>query len=36
MRQRFGRILRDEVAHTVGDAEHVDDELRHLFAVLDT
>ena len=36
MRRRFGRVLRDEVAQTVGDAEHVEDELRHLFAVLDT
>jgi len=36
MRRRFGRVLRDEVAQTVRDPEHVDDELRHLFAVLDT
>jgi DNA-directed RNA polymerase specialized sigma24 family protein len=36
MRRRFGRILRDEVAHTLGDPEHVEDELRHLFAVLDS
>lgn len=36
MRRRFGRVLRDEVAQTVGDAEQVEDELRHLFAVLDT
>ncbi len=36
MRRRFGRVLRDEVAQTVGDPEHVEDELRHLFAVLDT
>jgi len=36
MRRRFGRVLRDEVSQTVGDPEQVEDELRHLFAVLDT
>jgi len=36
MRRRFGQVLRDEVAQTVGDAGQVEDELRHLFAVLDT
>ena len=36
MRRRFGQILRDEVAQTVSDPAHVDDELRHVFAVLDT
>jgi RNA polymerase sigma-70 factor (ECF subfamily) len=35
LRRRFGQILRDEVAETVCDPDQVDDELRHLFAVLD-
>jgi RNA polymerase sigma-70 factor (ECF subfamily) len=35
MRQRFGRLLREEVAQTVSDSGQLDDELRHLFAVLD-
>jgi len=34
MRRRFRAILRDEVARTVGDRSSVDEELRHLFAVL--
>jgi len=36
MRRRFGRLLHEEVAQTVSDPGLVDDELRHLFAVLDT
>ena len=36
MRRRYGRILRDEIAQTVRDPDQVDDELRHVFAVLDT
>ena len=36
LRQRFGRLLREEVAQTLGDSEQLEDELRHLFAVLDT
>jgi len=36
MRRRFGRLLREEVAQTLGDSEQLEDELRHLFAVLDT
>jgi RNA polymerase sigma-70 factor (ECF subfamily) len=36
MRRRFGRVLRDEVAQTVRDPDQVDDELRHLFAVIET
>ncbi|MCI0656875.1 MAG: sigma-70 family RNA polymerase sigma factor [Acidobacteria bacterium] len=36
MRRRFRAILRDEVARTVGNRSSVDDELRHLFAVLGT
>ena len=34
MRRRFGRLLRDEIAQTVGDDEQVDDELRHLLAAV--
>jgi len=34
MRRRFGQLLREEVAHTVEGPEEVEDELRHLFAVI--
>ncbi|MCW5553113.1 MAG: sigma-70 family RNA polymerase sigma factor [Verrucomicrobiae bacterium] len=34
LRQRYRQLLRDEIANTVADAEEVDEELRHLFAVL--
>ena len=34
MRRRFGEILRDEVAHTVGSATDIEDELRHLRQIL--
>ena len=34
LRQRYRWILRDEVAHTVNDPSDVDDEIRHLCAVL--
>lgn len=34
MRQRLRTALLDEIAHTVGGREEVDDELRHLMAVL--
>lgn len=30
LRQRFGRLLRDEVSATLEDGHHVEDELRHL------
>ena len=36
MRRRWGEILRDEISQTVADARQVEDELRHLFAVLDS
>jgi RNA polymerase sigma-70 factor (ECF subfamily) len=36
MRKRWGEILRDEISQTVADPQQVDDELRHLFAVLDS
>jgi RNA polymerase sigma-70 factor (ECF subfamily) len=34
LRQRFGRLLRAEIAATVADPGQVDDELRHLLAVI--
>jgi hypothetical protein len=34
VRKQFREILRDEVARTVTDPSHLEDELRHLFAVL--
>lgn len=34
MRKRYGTLLREEIAATVADAAEVDDELRHLMAVV--
>ena len=34
LRQRYRQLLRDEIAGTVDTPADVDDELRHLFAVL--
>src|SRR5262245_36612945 len=34
LRQRYGRLLRDEIAQTVADLTEVDDELRHLLTVV--
>jgi RNA polymerase sigma-70 factor (ECF subfamily) len=34
LRQRFGELLREEVAATVADADTVDDELRDLLVAL--
>jgi len=34
LRQRYRQLLRDEIAHTVSEPGEVDEELRHLFAVL--
>jgi RNA polymerase sigma-70 factor (ECF subfamily) len=34
LRQRYRQLLRDEIANTVAGTEEVDEELRHLFAVL--
>ncbi|MBE0541233.1 MAG: RNA polymerase sigma factor [Verrucomicrobia bacterium] len=34
LRQRYRQLLRDEIANTVAGADEVDEELRHLFAVL--
>lgn len=33
LRQRYGELLREEIARTVGSPEEVDDELRHFIAV---
>ncbi|MGD8328088.1 MAG: sigma-70 family RNA polymerase sigma factor [Acidobacteriota bacterium] len=35
LRQRFGAVLRDEVARTLADPDDVDDEIRHLFAAFE-
>jgi len=35
LRQRFGNVLRDEVARTLNDPADVDDEIRHLFAAFE-
>jgi DNA-directed RNA polymerase specialized sigma24 family protein len=34
LRQRYRQLLRDEIANTVETADEIEDELRHLFAVL--
>ena len=34
LRRRYGRLLREEIAHTVGQPGEVEDEIRHLRAVL--
>jgi RNA polymerase sigma-70 factor (ECF subfamily) len=34
LRQRYRQLLRDEIANTVAEADEVDEELRHMFAVL--
>ena len=34
MRQRYAQIFREEIAQTVEDAAEVEDEIRHVFAVL--
>ena len=34
LRQHYRQLLRDEIAQTVADPAEVDEELRHLFAVL--
>ena len=34
LRQRYRHLLRDEIAQTVSSPDEVDEELRHLFAVL--
>jgi RNA polymerase sigma-70 factor (ECF subfamily) len=34
LRQRYQRLLREEIAHTVARPEEVEDEIRHLFSVV--
>ena len=34
LRQRYGELLRREVAHTLASEQDVDEELRYLFQVL--
>jgi RNA polymerase sigma-70 factor (ECF subfamily) len=36
LRQRFGALLREEVARTLVDPDDVDDEIRHLFAAFES
>jgi RNA polymerase sigma-70 factor (ECF subfamily) len=36
LRQRYRQLLREEIAGTLGDNDSVEEELRHLFAVLGT
>ena len=34
LRQRFGQYIRDEIADTVASPDEIDDEVRHLLAVV--
>jgi RNA polymerase sigma-70 factor (ECF subfamily) len=34
LRERYGKLLREEIAETVGDPDEVDDEVRHLLQVI--
>lgn len=34
LRQRFGKLLRQEIAETVSSADQVEDEMRHLLRVI--
>lgn len=34
LRQRYRELVREEIAHTVSNADEVDDEIRHLFSAL--
>lgn len=34
LRQRYRQLLRDEIANTVAQPEEIDEEMRHLFAIL--
>jgi len=36
LRQRYQLLLREEISHTVAVASDIEDELRHLIAVLRT
>ena len=34
LRQRYRQLLREEIANTVASPEEIDEEMRHLFAVV--
>ena len=34
LRQRYGELLREEIAHTVANPQEIDEELRYLARVL--
>jgi RNA polymerase sigma-70 factor (ECF subfamily) len=34
LRQRYGELFRDEIAHTVASPDEIEDEVRHLLRVL--
>ena len=34
LRERYGEIFREEIAHTLADPAEAEDEIRHLFGVL--
>jgi RNA polymerase sigma-70 factor (ECF subfamily) len=34
LRHRYRELLREEISHTVASAEEVNDEIRHLIAVM--
>ena len=36
LRQRYGELLREEIAHTVSCPEEIEEELRYLFEVLNS
>jgi RNA polymerase sigma-70 factor (ECF subfamily) len=36
LRRQYRRVLRAEIAQTVGSPEEIDDEIRHLFAAVET
>jgi RNA polymerase sigma-70 factor (ECF subfamily) len=36
LRQRYGELVREEIAHTIGSRDEVEDEVRWLFAVVGT
>lgn len=36
LRRRYGELLRAEIGHTVSDSQEIEDEVRHLIAVLST
>ena len=34
MRKRYGQLLREEIADTVGSPDELEEELRHLMAIV--